>query len=179
MNHKNLVSVMVLTFVSCKYGGPVEGAPDTHCGTTVIVPNQASCSTGHHHDEVDGGMPEEHQVRYNSEADDDDCKYHVKYSTTPITANRDFTVTVEVTQKSNNQPATGADPEITALLGETYPAPNTNAVTTEVSAGNYTIGPVRFDKSGQWAMSIHLFEGCSEAHEDSPHSHVAFLVEVP
>ena len=66
----------------------VSGAADTHCaGKPVVVASQAAC----HVDaaapadtdagDTDGGAPKSDfgDTLYNSEGDDDDCKYHVKW----------------------------------------------------------------------------------------------------
>ena len=168
-------------------GGPVSGPQDTHCTATVTVdPNMcmgaggtggAGGSTatggagGHMHEET-------HETFYNAEADDDDCKYHVKWSVTDVYQNKDVTFTIELTSKADGSPVTGAEPDIEAFLNETHPAPNSNQKPTEVSDGKYEVGPMQFDASGQWTVRFHFFEECMDM-ETSPHGHVGFYLNVP
>jgi hypothetical protein len=154
-------------------GGPVTGVADTHCGATVVTTSQSACNG------VGTPAAGEEEVRYNAEADDDDCKYHVKFSATPVTANADVTLTATVTRKSDGQPATDADADVEAFLSETHPAPNSGTTTQETAAGTYVIGPVRFDASGRWTVKFHLYESCSDVLEASPHGHVSFYLQVP
>jgi hypothetical protein len=158
-------------------GGPVAGAADTHCGSTVVTPSQSECMGMA---PADAGMAEEEpEVRFNAEADDDDCKYHVKFTTTPVTENADVTVTAVITRKSDGQPATAAEAELEWFLDATHPAPNTNPKTTETTPGTYAISPLRFNAAGQWTMKFHLYGSCSDAAEESPHGHVSFYLAVP
>lgn len=170
---------VVVTSPDGATGGPVTGAADTHCteadGGKIVQPtNPAACIvTG------DAGSEELPGPMFNAEADDDDCKYHVKWSISPVTVNQDATVTVTVTKRTDGSPLTGAAPNAEIFLNDTHPAPNTAVKTTETGAGTYTIGPVQFDASGQWTMRFHFFETCTDVAEDSPHGHAAFFVAVP
>ena len=167
-----------LALVACgPTGGPVAGMADTHCGSTVVTPSQADCMGTA---AADAGMAEAMpEVRFNAEADDDDCKYHVKFSTTPVTENGDVTVTAIVTRKSDGQPATSAGAELEWFLDATHPGPNTNPKTKETTPGTYAIGPLRFTAAGQWTMKFHLYGSCSDVAETSPHGHVSFYLAVP
>jgi hypothetical protein len=113
----------------------------------------------------------------NQEGDDDDCKYHMAWTATPICENTDITFSLVLTDKSANKPSTGAKPYIEAFLDETHGAPKLGT-STETSAGNYTIGPVAFDAPGRWTVRFHVFGDCEDG-ETSPHSHGAFYVDVP
>jgi hypothetical protein len=42
----------------------------------------------------------------------------------------------------------------------------------------YEGGPLRFDQPGRWVVRFHFYESCNDS-EVSPHSHVAFFVDVP
>ncbi len=166
-------------------GGPVEGPADAHCKATVTVdPTMCMPSTGGAGGAggAAGGMggmiEEEHDTLYNAEGDDDDCKYHVKWSATEITQNKDITFTLTLTAKADGKPVTGAEPDIEAFLDETHPAPNSDQKPTETSAGVYEIGPLQFDKAGKWTTRYHFFEDCMDS-EASPHGHVGFYVNVP
>lgn len=165
-------------------GGPVSGAQDNHCTTTVTVDPNMCMGTGgaggmggtggaggHVHEEM-------HDTLYNAEGDDDDCKYHVKWSSSDVFQNKDVTFTIELTAKADNSPVTGADPDIEAFLSDTHPAPNSSQKPTEVSAGKYEVGPVQFDAAGQWTVRFHFFEDCMDM-ETSPHGHVGFYLNVP
>jgi hypothetical protein len=158
-------------------GGPVLGALDQHCAAVpVVVVNPAAC------DAVPmGGGDEEPAVLYNASGDDDDCKYHITFTTTPVTLNQNVTFKVTVTAlapDANKAPVTGAELDIEGSLGALHVLPNNGTVTSESPAGTYTVGPVKFDARGQWVVRFHLFEDCTDLPE-SPHGHVGFYLNVP
>jgi hypothetical protein len=166
-------------------GGPVSGALDTHCslpdgGTTATVVNPNSCTMT-----VDGGVADYGPTMYNAQGDDDDCKYHVSFTSTPIYENTDVTFTLVATKKADNLPASGLSPKgalpdvyTEIFLNSSHPAPNAPTTTSESPPGTFKIGPVRFDAPGQWTVRFHLFGNCEDA-EDSPHGHGAFFINVP
>ena len=177
-------------------GGPVMGAPDTHCGTKSQATSAAAChpapgtgggsststgtSTGAGGTTGAGGEASEYgETLLNAEADDDDCKYHLAWTSTDIYQNTDVTFTVVASTKSDSKPLVAGELEAEAFLNDTHPAPNSESKVTETSAGTYKIGPVRFDKAGKWTVRFHIHEDCSDLSEDSPHGHVAFFVNVP
>jgi len=184
-------------------GGPVAGALDTHCGGKDPQPtSEASChpeATGGDGGAAgdaaadggtdDGGATDDAgadnggsdfgATLFNAEGDDDDCKYHMKWSATPVRQNTDITFTISVTRKADNQPATKADPYVEVFLNDTHPAPGTRSTSSETSPGTYTIGPVKMDASGQWTVRFHLYGTCVDELDDSPHGHAAFYVQVP
>jgi len=165
-------------------GGPVSGSPDTHCvdpdgGTAIVNPtSQASCHP-------DGGAgadaaPSDYgPALYGVEGDDDDCKYHVKWSATTVCENQGVVFTFTATNKVDGTPVTGAGVETELFLNPTHPAPTPFVTSTEGPPGTYTTQPGRFDAPGQWTVRFHLFEQCSDLLGDSPHGHVSFLVDVP
>ena len=114
-------------------GGAVTGADDLRCDSaSVQATNSASCQPdggmpmdmdGGMSMPMDGGVEGEPAPRFNAEGDDDDCKYHVSWTATPVCANADVTFTVTITRKADGQPATGATPRVEALLTSTHPAP--------------------------------------------------------
>ena len=162
-------------------GGPVAGAADTHCslpdgGTIAQATSQSACNIP---PPADAGVVVYGDTMFNSEGDDDDCKYHVKWSATAIRENSDVTVTAIATNKAGGGPTTGANIDLEIFLNTAHPAPNTPVKTTEGPPGTYAIGPVRFDAKGQWTVRFHLFENCTDAAGESPHGHAAFYVEVP
>jgi hypothetical protein len=170
-------------------GGTVPDASDQHCVMNgVLTPTHVGiCLTG----TSDGGAAEDSGAMqpaadigatlYNSEGYDDDCKYHVSFTTTPIRENVGVTFTVTLTGLDPAGPATGADifPEV--YLTPTQPAPNAPTKTTETPAGSgiYKVGPILFDMPGDWTVRFHFYEICSDDPEDSPHGHAAFFIHVP
>ncbi len=172
-------------------GGAVSGAADTHCGTTVQPTSLASChpDAGAALDAAvaadaampmdDGGMPELGATLFNAEGDDDDCKFHLKWTATPVCSGAGgVTFTVTATKKTDGSPLTGAAPYIEALLTDTHPAPSAGSA-VEGAAGSYVIGPVKFDAAGTWTVRFHFYGDCADGVPDSPHAHAAFFVRVP
>jgi hypothetical protein len=165
-------------------GGPVSGVTDSHCaGVTPIAVNEASCHPAGSTTDP-GPAEEEAPVLYNAEGDDDDCKYHVSFSSTSVRLNEAATFDVTATLlASPGTPATGAKIEIESyvadnqfhVLSDLPPA----AVESPAGSGHYKVTPVKFDAPGRWVLRFHLYEDCSDLSEDSPHGHVAFYVDVP
>ncbi len=159
-------------------GGPVSGSLDTHCtlpdgGMQVQPTDPAACQF------PGAGTADYGETMYNAEADDDDCKYHLKFTASPVYANTDVSFTVTATRKADAAPATGANVDAEVFLDDTHPAPNSNQQVTESPPGTYKVGPVRFDKAGRWTARFHLFEQCLDTVAESPHGHAAFYVDVP
>ena len=171
--------------VSCNpQGGPATGAADTHCGTRVQPTDPASCNAmmPDASTTVDGGgtgSGEFGPTMYNTQADDDDCKYHINYTVSTVCENADVYFTAVVTKKADNSPLTGAVPDLEIYLTDTHPAPNSNQHPVEGPMGTYRIGPVRFDASGMWTVRFHFFHQCEDFLPTSPHGHAAFFVNVP
>ena len=114
----------------------------------------------------------------NAEGDDDDCKYHVSWTSSAICENANVTFNVKITAKVDGSPVTGAGPDLEVFLNLTHPGLVSNQKSQEISAGNYSIGPVQFDESGQWTIRFHIFPtGCDQP--TSPHGHAAFYLNVP
>jgi len=175
-------------------GGPADGGPANaeafgHCagadGGFVFQPVSADAC---HPDAGDAAPPDDDgsdfgATLYGTSGYDDDCKYQVSWTSTPIRQNADVTFTVTVKLAATDQPASGGtannDTYIEAFLNETHPGDTASAQTTESSAGVYTIGPVRFDAPGVWTVRFHVFGDCEDLSEDSPHGHAAFYVDVP
>src|ERR1700756_5696260 len=99
-----VVGVAFIVAVACSgegpSGGPVAGAADTHCtlpdgGTQAQAVSLASCApTG-----GDAGVIDYGDTHYNAEADDDDCKYHLKFTSTAVREKMDVNFTATVTNK--------------------------------------------------------------------------------
>lgn len=127
---------------------------------------------------------------YGTEADDDDCKYHVSYTASPICENNGtyFIVTANYLTQ-NSAPLTGASTFAELCLSDSHPAPAIDArpqagkpgkqQVVEGPPGTYTIGPVEFDAPGDWTVRFHFNEFCCDIVGDSPHGHAAFHVTVP
>ena len=164
-----------------KPGAASMGAADTHCmGMDPQPTAQSSChpaDAGMAAD--DGGAPDYGDTMYGNEGDDDDCKYHVKWSSSDICESTDVTFNLTVTYKGDGGAVIGASPVAEVFLNDTHPAPNSNMMATDKGGGQYTVGPIRFDASGKWTVRFHLFEDCEDLLEDSPHGHAAFYLDVP
>jgi hypothetical protein len=166
----------------------VMGAADSHCaGKPVVVADPAVCKAIHDAGTagdggadagMDDGTGDYGPTSYNSEAEDDDCKYHMKWESTNVAENTDITFKVTITNRKDSSPVGGGKPYIEAFLDTKTPAPNSPSMTTETAAGVYTIGPVRFDKPGNWNVRFHVHDECNDS-ETSPHGHAAFFVKVP
>jgi hypothetical protein len=152
----------------------VKGAADAHCGSTVQKTDQAVCkmmgtaTPADYGDTMDG-----------SEGDDDDCKYHVTWSSSTVAENQDVTFQVVATNKTDEKPVTGAQTALEVFLDDMHEAPPTAQATVESPPGTYTIAPFQFDKPGKWTIRFHFFEECTDVSEESPHAHAAFYVNVP
>lgn len=170
--------------------GAVAGAPDEHCiaaDGSEIAQVIGMCASGgeaaeegeeHEHDEEE----EEHPVLTGREADDDDCKYHVRFENTCVAVNEPVTFSLTLTRKFDGMPGSGttpAYPEVFLEAEPTHISPSNDISATEGPAGTYEIGPIVFDQSGRWVIRFHYFENCSDLPEDSPHGHVAFYIDVP
>ncbi len=113
-----------------------------------------------------------------TDSDDDQCKYHVRWASTPLVAAQPVTFTLKTSQLDGHAPTTGAAPRIEAFLDETHVLALDGQHATETAPGQYTLGPITFDAPGAWTVRFHFFDACTEAAPDSPAGHVAFLVEV-
>lgn len=168
----------------------VGGAADAHCaGKPLTKVDPAVCKVvpdaGHGPGDggaTDGGAEPAGDnygpTNFNSEAEDDDCKYHVRWESTAVMQNADVTFKVTATARTDNSHVANAKPYIEAFFDERTPAPNSPSVTVETAPGTYTIGPMRFNKAGNWNMRFHFNDECTDS-ETSPHGHVAFFVKVP
>jgi len=178
-------------------GGAVPDAADQHCVVNgALAPTKvgmcvmpaAGGADGGSSQELDGGddggpgvpSTDYGPPLYNQEGYDDDCKYHVSFTSTPIREGADVTFTVTVASLDPAGPATGAKVYADVFLTAVHPAPISNPKTTETpGAGVYEVGPFVFDASGRWTVRFHMNEMCSDAPADSPHGHAAFYVDVP
>ena len=163
-------------------GGPVTAAPDTHCvapdgGAIVQSVDPAAC---HPDAGPDGGSTTDYGPTVdNASADDDDCKYHVSWTSTSVCESTGVVFTVVATNKTDGSPLVGGNVEAEVFLSLTHPAPTPYVTATEGPPGTYVMQPVRFDAPGEWTIRFHFHEECVDLTEDSPHGHVAFHVNVP
>jgi hypothetical protein len=118
---------------------------------------------------------------YGAAGNDDDCKYYLSWTATPIKEKADTFFTVTAIRLADMQPATcaGIRPDVVlpGALGVGVPAPKNPS--TEIAPGVYKVGPIPFPQAGLWQVRFHLFEECGDSQEDSPHGHAAFWVRVP
>jgi hypothetical protein len=208
---------LLATVAACSHShddlAVVSGAGDAHCAGKSVAVEPAICHAAHA--DADAGSAEAGAdaggmaisdygpTLFLTEGDDDDCKYHVKWSSPqvdtgaspasvrlalsprhegeapPSTAAADgnATFSVVLTSKADGKPVTGAPVNIEAFLDDLHPAPNTTQSVHETSPGTYTVGPVAFDASGRWTVRFHIHDECNDG-ETSPHGHVAFYVQV-
>jgi hypothetical protein len=176
-------------------GGPTPGPADTHCiqddgGLMIQSVSPAGCTeTG----DAGGGCAYA-ATMYGQDGDDDDCKYHVEWISTPLCEGDPGVVfTVVATYLGTSTPLTGAHTHIeyyTSAPGDggggycddmtTHPGPTGGGLyeMTETTPGTY-VGRIEFDASGSWTIRFHFNENCMDIVADSPHGHAAFHVTVP
>ncbi len=119
-----------------------------------------------------------------SAGDDDNCKYGVSWTSTPIRENTDVTFSVSLQQLASVPPllpATGGVVSLEAFLTLLHVADVSRSKSLESPAGSgtYQVGPIQFDAPGMWTVRFHFNEPCSDESADSPHGHAAFYVRVP
>jgi len=184
-------------------GKTTPGAADTHCQGRPSQPvNQSSCfidaaapADDAGADAGDAGADDScdyEATMFGQEGDDDDCKYHIKWSSSALcegTAGVTFTVTV--TNKVTGAPVTGipmgvipevfipTDPTAACDSKSTHPSPTVaNILETTPGSGIYS-GNILFDAPGDWTVRFHIHEECADVLDDSPHGHAAFRVTLP
>jgi hypothetical protein len=190
-------------------GSPIEGANNNHCVVGGVQQNQATgqclgldaaVPSGGDDSSAggDGGVggdasasspdadtgecnePGYGVTNYGTSAADDDCKYDVSYTATPLCQKQNAYFTVTVTKRADKSPLTGA-----SVSAEVYNddcatiALNSGQTTVELGNGGYKVGPIQFGVGGKWIVRFHFNECCSDAPDDSPHGHAAFWVNVP
>jgi hypothetical protein len=128
-------------------------------------------------------------TNYGTSAQDDDCKYDVSYTATPICQNTNVYFTVIAKKRagadggpslSNEAPLTGASVSVESYNDDCMTiAMISNQTTVDQGNGSYKVGPIQFQKSGKWIVRFHFNGCCSDIPADSPHGHAAFWVNVP
>jgi hypothetical protein len=173
--HPGRVGPLALVALAAACGGTgniVAGDPDTHCGETVQTIDPTLC------DGADAGEDVFGATLFNSDGQDDDCKYHLSFTHSTIERDEDVSFTVSAWALDGSASVTGAKVRADAFMDDGHAAPDTGATTVENPPGTYTVGPIQFDKKGRWTVRFHLFEDCAVGAA-SPHGHAAFYVDVP
>ena len=192
-------------------GGAWAGPADTHCedtdgGEMRQVTETSGCCAAPDDAGNDGGYTETCNANYvvasgpdngtccgnaygptmwNNQGSDDDCKYDVSWSSTPICLGAPVYFTVHAnlrvgaTSFGSGAPLTGAGPYIEAILDCSTPASATQPPPVEFQPGVYQVGPIVFPDPGVWSVRFHFNEHCNDLVPYSPHGHAAFWVLVP
>jgi hypothetical protein len=161
---------------SADEGGAAKGPADDHCKGKKPQPTSLKvCHMSGNADPADYGDP-----MYGDEGDDDDCKYHVTWTSTDIVETVNVSFTMKVVSLTDGKPVTGSESYMESFIGN-HPSPNTNPAmsASEDPKGTYTIGPVLFDEKGKWTVRFHIYEQCTDVSDESPHGHAAFYIDVP
>jgi hypothetical protein len=136
-------------------GGPIPATnPDTHCETP------------------DGGRGDSVPPHEGTEADDDNCLYHLTMNVPCVRRYDGVAFAFELVDLGAMTPSTGANPYIEGSVGS-HLLPNTSAKAVETN-GSYTIEPIIFDLAGKWTITFHLYTATA-----AKHSHVSFFIDVP
>lgn len=126
------------------------------------------------------GDPAYGPTMYGQSGSDDDCKYDLTWTSTPICENQNVYFTVTVKKRTDGSPVKGANVRPDVVLDCAHPIPNNPTdPSPEPTPGTYTVGPIVFDQPGKWVVRFHVFENCFDLADDSPHGHAAFYVQVP
>jgi hypothetical protein len=122
---------------------------------------------------------------YGQQGSDDDCKYDVSWTSTPLCLNGPVYFTVHANKRygattfGSGAPLTGAGPYAEVTLNCSTVASATQPPPVESSPGVYQVGPIVFTEAGAWSVRFHFNENCLDELPDSPHGHAAFWVTVP
>ncbi len=177
-------------------GGADPGPADQHCatggadgGALVVTVDPALCTVT---PSDDGGVPSCSYLptRFGHQADDDDCKYHFVWSSTPVCEKPGNVVfTIVATALATGKALTSAQPiaeVFTTTSGDWNAAgycddesmtAGSSGTFVEGPPGTY-VGPVEFTQAGQWTVRFHFFSGCNH-WVNSRHGHAAFHIAVP
>jgi hypothetical protein len=110
---------------------------------------------------------------------DDLCEFHAEVvPTCDGSAPRSLYFDAELSTIAGDDVPPGAAPYVEAFSGPTHPAPSTGGG-MEITTGSYRMGPVVFDQSGLWTITLHFFGMCRDSVQMSPHAHVTMQLEVP
>jgi hypothetical protein len=159
------------------------GCSDTHCdedGGVLIRPaDYASCGIAAPDPTSDaqssGGLM---GTAGALSLDDDQCEFHAVVVPECADGARALFFDADLSSMTGGPVPAGAKPYIEAFSSPTHLAPSAGSY-TEMTPGHYRVGPVTFDVSGQWTITLHFFGTCSDALPNSPHAHVTFTLDVP
>ena len=159
------------------------GCSDTHCewdgGVLVRNADYASCGIAAPDPSSDaqpsGGLA---QMAGSLSLDDDLCEFHAVVAPECVAGPTALFFDAELSSAMGGAVPAGAKPYIEAFSSPTHLAPSVGD-STEMGTGLYRIGPVTFDVSGQWTVTIHFFSTCRDSLANSPHAHVTFTLLVP
>jgi hypothetical protein len=178
---------------SCASPGQATAGPaDDHClgdgGVLTVQSTSAAscCALG------DAGGPGDcpyGDTMYGQSGGDDDCKYHVSWTSTPLCeGSGGVEFTVVAVHGGTTMPVTGAHIQPEAFLTSpveagcddmsSHESPSTFGTFAEGPPGTYK-GRVVFDTPGAWTVRFHLNENCHDVLPDSPHGHAAFHLTLP
>ena len=182
-------------------GSAAMGPPTDRCtagdgGLIVQAVSAAACTeTG------DAGTDEDScaygDTLFGQSGVDDDCKYTLSWTSTPICEGGPGVQFTAVAQyNGTSEPLTGAGTRIeyyiplpasdggppacdslSSHLGPTQDPGGGFYQMTEISPGTYQ-GQIVFDQAGTWTMRFHFNENCFDEVEASPHGHIAFHIDV-
>ena len=135
----------------------------------------------------DSGVVDYGPTHAGSEADDDDCKYHVKWLATGATPTDDVYFQVDLTTKADGKAASHLVASDNPIVAEVYvdngdpaknhAAPNSQPTSQETDVpGRYVLGPIRFDQAARWTVRFHIYPDCDDG-DTSPHGHAAFFFD--
>ncbi len=169
-------------------GAPTAGSGGT--GQEAAANGGASAGTGG----VDCNLAHDSgygDTLFDSAGDDDDCKYHMTWTSTPVAKGKPFTLTVSATSLATGAPLehiaaqepgkpalSRIEPFMPCEPSHLAPTADYDAPVTQIGPGTFTVGPVVFDESGRWVIRYHFYEECFN-NVTTPHAHIAFFVNVP
>ncbi len=175
-------------------GAATPGPADMHCiadgGLTVQPTSAAACCAVATTDAgTDPNACPYGDTMYGQSAGDDDCKYAVTWTSTPLCEGAGgVEFTVVAVHGGTTTPVVGAHIEPEAFLTSpgdggcddmsTHLSPSTFGEFAEGPPGTYK-GRVVFDTPGAWTIRFHLNENCHDVLPTSPHGHAAFHLTVP
>ena len=113
-------------------------------------------------------------VRDGQESDDDGCKFHLLWTSTPIGKGEDVRFVLQMNAASDGSLVLGAQVRAEVSLGERI----SSQQGAEFQPGNYSVGPFDMAASGDWTIRFWINEQCADT-VDSPRGQAAFWVRVP
>jgi hypothetical protein len=165
-------------FAPCPAGGDATaGPPETHCGAQVVRIDPAQC-----HPTPGEAVPPPSPpapMREAREADDDDCKLHVAWTTEGLCVDGGVLLQLIATEKATGTPARDAHPFVDGYLIDqpTIAIDVSQQGSLETAPGMYRIGPIRFPAPGRWVVRFHMYDTC-HASQASPRAVLPFFADL-